>query len=81
MLDFAENFCNNAQAIFEKNLEIADANVRTWDEMRVEIDQHCKADDWDAAVALIERVLQDQPEDAKVLVDEKDFYVVPIRTA
>ena len=49
--------------------------------MRVEIDSHCKADNWDAAVELIERVLHTQPEDAKLLVDEKDFYVVPIRTA
>ena len=77
--DFAKQFCEDAKAIFEKNLEIAEANVQIFNEVRGEIERLCGVGEWDGAVELIQRMIRTQPDDAKFLVDEEDFYLKSVR--
>ena len=47
--------------------------------MEGEIKRLCGEDEWDGAIELIQRMIRTQPEDAKFLVDEEEYYLKPVR--
>ena len=77
--DFEIDYCQNAKFILEKNLEIAVANVQTFSEVQAEILCLCNTNYWDEVVELIQELMEAQPEDAKFLVDEEEYYLKPVR--